>query len=118
MPPPPIEIASDPFAMSAISAVNINTPEDTDIIMINGSYYAITVNSYGMPITNITNPAFPIRVSHVPLSNLIQVVTIYENPFIFTISISMGSSIFSYPFMSSFAFNKVTGFLMFVMFRI
>ena len=44
--------------------------------MINGSYYAITVNSYGMPITNITNPAFPIRVSHVPLSNLIQVETI------------------------------------------
>ena len=76
VPPPPIEIASDPFAMSAISAVNINTPEDTDIIMINGSYYAITVNSYGMPITNITNPAFPIRVSHVPLSNLIQVETI------------------------------------------
>ena len=76
VPPPPIEIASDPFAMSAISAVNINTPEDTDTIMINGSYYAITVNSYGMPITNITNPAFPIRVSFVPLSNLIQVETI------------------------------------------
>ena len=66
MPPPPIEIASDPFAMSAISAVTITLPEDTDIIMINGSYYAITVNSYGMPITNITNPAVPIRVSHVP----------------------------------------------------
>ena len=76
VPPPPIEIASDPFAMSAISAVTITLPEDTDIIMINGSYYAITVNSYGMPITNITNPAFPIRVSHVPLSNLIQVETI------------------------------------------
>ena len=76
VPPPPIEIAIHSFAISAISAVNINTPEDTDIIMINGSYYAITVNSYGMPITNITNPAFPIRVSHVPLSNLIQVETI------------------------------------------
>ena len=34
-----------------------------------------------------------------------EVVTIYENPFIFTISISSRSSIFSYPFMSSAAFN-------------
>ena len=35
VPPQPIEIASDPFAMSAISAVTITLPEDTDIIMIN-----------------------------------------------------------------------------------
>ena len=62
--------------MSAISYVNIDTPEDAGTIMINGSYYTITVNSYGMQITNITNPAIPTRVSSVPLSYLTQVETI------------------------------------------
>ena len=49
-----IEIANDSFGMSAISAVNITSPEDTGTIMINGSYYAITAGLYGIQITNIT----------------------------------------------------------------
>ena len=71
-----IEIANDSFAMSVISAVNITSPEDTDTIMINGSYYAITAGLYGIQITNITNPAFPVSVSNVSLNNLTQVETI------------------------------------------
>ena len=71
-----IEIANDSFGMSVISAVNITSPEDTGTIMINGSYYAITAGLYGIQITNITNPAFPVSVSNVSLNNLTQVETI------------------------------------------